>query len=49
MTQHQVGTQEQWQAARDELLSEEKELIRTGDELARRRRELSNQRSASAG
>jgi predicted dithiol-disulfide oxidoreductase (DUF899 family) len=40
MTKHQVGTQEEWQAARDELLAEEKELIRTGDELARRRREL---------
>jgi predicted dithiol-disulfide oxidoreductase (DUF899 family) len=40
MTQHQIGTQEEWQAARDELLAEEKELTRTGDELARRRREL---------
>jgi len=40
MTKHQVGTQEEWQAARDELLAEEKELISTGDELARRRREL---------
>jgi predicted dithiol-disulfide oxidoreductase (DUF899 family) len=39
MTQ-KVGTQEEWQAARDELLAEEKELTRRGDELARKRREL---------
>jgi len=35
-----VGTQEEWQAARDELLAEEKELTRRSDELARKRREL---------
>src|SRR6476620_8050880 len=40
MTNHKVGTQEQWQAARDELLAEEKELTRRSDELARKRREL---------
>src|SRR5215211_918834 len=40
MTQHKVGTQEEWQAARDELLVEEKELTRRNDELTRRRREL---------
>jgi predicted dithiol-disulfide oxidoreductase (DUF899 family) len=40
MTEHRVGTQEEWQAARDELLAEEKELTRRGDELARKRREL---------
>jgi predicted dithiol-disulfide oxidoreductase (DUF899 family) len=40
MTQHKIGTQEEWQAARDELLAEEKALTRRGDELARRRREL---------
>lgn len=40
MTEHRIGTQEEWQAARDELLGEEKELTRRGDELARRRREL---------
>ena len=40
MTQHKVGTQEEWQAARDELLAEEKELTRRNDELARKRREL---------
>jgi predicted dithiol-disulfide oxidoreductase (DUF899 family) len=40
MTEHRIGTQEEWQAERDELLKEEKELTRRGDELARRRREL---------
>jgi len=40
VTQHEIGTQEEWQAARDELLAEEKELTRRGDELARKRREL---------
>src|SRR5690349_11372364 len=40
MTDHRIGTQEEWQAARDELLAEEKELTRRGDELARKRREL---------
>jgi predicted dithiol-disulfide oxidoreductase (DUF899 family) len=40
MTQHKVGTQEEWQAARDELLAEEKELTRRNDELTRKRREL---------
>ena len=40
MTEHRIGTQEEWQAARDELLAEEKELTRRNDELARKRREL---------
>ena len=40
MTEHRVGTQEEWQAARDELLKDEKELTRRGDDLSRRRREL---------
>ncbi len=40
MSEHRIGTQEEWQAARDELLAEEKELTRRGDELARKRREL---------
>jgi predicted dithiol-disulfide oxidoreductase (DUF899 family) len=40
MTRHTVGTQEEWQAARGELLAEEKELTRRSDELARKRREL---------
>jgi predicted dithiol-disulfide oxidoreductase (DUF899 family) len=40
MTEHKVGTQEEWQTARNELLAEEKELTRRSDELARKRREL---------
>jgi predicted dithiol-disulfide oxidoreductase (DUF899 family) len=40
MTHHKVGTREEWQAARDELLKEEKELTRRNDELAKKRREL---------
>ena len=40
MTEHRVATQEEWQAARDELLKDEKELTRRGDDLSRRRREL---------
>ena len=40
MPEHKVGTQEEFDAARNELLAEEKELTRRGDELARRRREL---------
>jgi predicted dithiol-disulfide oxidoreductase (DUF899 family) len=40
MTEHRIGKQEEWQAAREELLKEEKELTRRNDELARKRREL---------
>jgi predicted dithiol-disulfide oxidoreductase (DUF899 family) len=40
MAEHRIGTQDEWQAERDELLKEEKELTRRGDELARKRREL---------
>jgi predicted dithiol-disulfide oxidoreductase (DUF899 family) len=40
MTEPKVGTQEEWQAERDKLLKEEKELTRRGDELARKRRAL---------
>jgi predicted dithiol-disulfide oxidoreductase (DUF899 family) len=40
MPEHTVGTQEQWLSARKELLAAEKEHMRHGDELARRRREL---------
>ena len=40
MTEHRIGTQAQWRAERDELLKEEKELTRRGDELARKRHEL---------
>ncbi|HEX4563473.1 MAG TPA: DUF899 domain-containing protein [Solirubrobacteraceae bacterium] len=40
MSDHTIGTQEEWQSERDELLQQEKELTRRGDELARKRREL---------
>jgi len=40
MTSHKTGTREEWLAARLELLKDEKELTRRGDELARRRQEL---------
>ena len=40
MTEHKVGTREEWEAARNALLEREKELTRRGDELARERREL---------
>jgi predicted dithiol-disulfide oxidoreductase (DUF899 family) len=40
MTEHRIGSQEEWKAERDELLKEEKELTRRGDELAQKRREL---------
>jgi predicted dithiol-disulfide oxidoreductase (DUF899 family) len=40
MTEHKVGTREEWLAARNELLEREKELTHRSDELARQRREL---------
>ena len=40
MTEYRIGTQEEWQAARNELLAKEKELTRRNDELAQQRREL---------
>lgn len=40
MTEHRIASHEEWQAERDELLAQEKELTRLGDELARKRREL---------
>ena len=40
MTKHEIGTREQWLAARRELLEREKELTRRSDELARERQEL---------
>jgi predicted dithiol-disulfide oxidoreductase (DUF899 family) len=40
MAGHRIGTQDEWQAERNALLDEEKELTRRSDELARRRREL---------
>jgi len=40
VTNHPVGTRDEWLQARLELLKAEKELTRQNDELARRRREL---------
>jgi predicted dithiol-disulfide oxidoreductase (DUF899 family) len=40
MPEHQVGTHEEWLAARLELLDREKELTRRSDELARQRQRL---------
>ena len=40
MPSHQIGTREQWLAARGELLAKEKELTRRSDELAAERRNL---------
>jgi predicted dithiol-disulfide oxidoreductase (DUF899 family) len=40
MTDHKIGTREEWLAARLELLEAEKELTRRGDELSRWRQEL---------
>jgi predicted dithiol-disulfide oxidoreductase (DUF899 family) len=40
MAEHKIGTREEHQAAREELLKREKELTRANDELARQRREL---------
>jgi predicted dithiol-disulfide oxidoreductase (DUF899 family) len=40
MTDHKIGSPEEFQAASDQLLAEEKEHTRRGDELARKRRDL---------
>jgi predicted dithiol-disulfide oxidoreductase (DUF899 family) len=40
MTDHKIGSREEWKAAREELLAREKEHTRMGDELARKRRQL---------
>jgi predicted dithiol-disulfide oxidoreductase (DUF899 family) len=40
MPEHAVGTRDQWLSPRMELLDAEKEHMRQGDELARRRRRL---------
>lgn len=40
MTEHRIGTQEEWQAERDELLVEEKKLTHRNDELTKMRQEL---------
>jgi predicted dithiol-disulfide oxidoreductase (DUF899 family) len=40
MPDHKVGTQEEYQAERDKLLAEEKELTRRNDELTKKRQDL---------
>ena len=40
MSQHTIGTRDEWLAAREALLAREKEHTRRGDELAQQRREL---------
>jgi predicted dithiol-disulfide oxidoreductase (DUF899 family) len=40
LTDHKTGTQEEWRAARLELLEAEKALTRQGDEVAQQRRRL---------
>jgi predicted dithiol-disulfide oxidoreductase (DUF899 family) len=40
LTDHRIGTREEWRTARLELLEAEKALTRRSDELARRRQEL---------
>ena len=40
MTNHKIGTRQEWLAARLDLLEAEKELTRRSDELARQRQEL---------
>jgi predicted dithiol-disulfide oxidoreductase (DUF899 family) len=40
MTEHKVGTREEWEAARKELLERENEHAQRSEELARLRREL---------
>jgi len=40
MTDHKIGTREEWLAAREQLLVREKEHTRLGDEIAQQRREL---------
>jgi len=40
MTNHMIGTREEWLTARIELLAAEKELTRRSDELAQRRQAL---------
>lgn len=40
MTNHKIGTQEEWAAARAKLLVREQDHTRVSDELARQRQEL---------
>jgi predicted dithiol-disulfide oxidoreductase (DUF899 family) len=40
MPEQRIGTQEEWEAERDELLKEEKEITHRGDELTKKRQAL---------
>jgi predicted dithiol-disulfide oxidoreductase (DUF899 family) len=40
MIDHRIGTREEWEAAREQLLVREKKHTRLGDELAQQRRDL---------
>src|SRR5262245_60106325 len=40
LPEHRIGTREEWEAAREKLLSQEKEHTRRGDEIAQLRRDL---------
>ena len=40
MPEQRIGTQEEWQAEREKLLADEKELTHRGDELTKKRQEL---------
>src|ERR671921_128781 len=40
MTEHEIGTREQWQAAREELAALEAEQAERNEEITRRRRDL---------
>jgi predicted dithiol-disulfide oxidoreductase (DUF899 family) len=40
MPKHKIGTQEEWSAAREELLGREQELGDLDEELAKQRQEL---------
>src|SRR5499433_2595013 len=40
MTEHRIATQEEWQAERDEVLKQEKELTHRGDEVTKKRQAL---------
>ena len=49
MTDHKIGTREEWLAARLELLKAEKALTRRSDELAQWRQRLPSSSWISAG
>src|SRR5438094_404862 len=45
MPEHKVGTREEWQAARDELAKLEAEQAQSGEEIKRKRRELTEEQA----